>query len=287
MTIQIAASLPDSSEAIIISDSQMSSITEEAHGAQKILAGEDYLVGCAGSGMIIGRLFEKLYHDVNIDGSNVIQSIEQFMIDEVQQPAQAEIGMLALTPSAGVEPAIQQFSPGVFKHFGKRSKFASIGSGSEFVSRAISRDGHNGISHPIGSLIDLIITASNLADAATESLTVDEFHLLGILRNGRTYLLGHRDISPQFLAPALTAPGVWTAVSKAFEDVHALIQTIRSELRVAMESASVIANGGLTAILLARLQAANAAIVTSRTSLASRLTDYFQWYDGIMGRPKA
>ena len=247
MTVHIAVSLPNSSAAVIYSDSQASTLTEEVHGAQKLYAGEDYLVGCAGSVAIIDRLFQHLHENANLDAHGLIRFVEQFLADELVPESRKMIEIVAITPSGGVEAAIQQYAPSLFTHFGRRTSFCSIGSGAANVTRAMTRDQKNGISHLIASIVDLMVTADNLAEAAAESLTVDELHLVGILRNGRTYLLGHREIKARFLAPVLSQTGAWTTVSNAFEEVRAIVNTIKSETVVAQQTASVIRVGGLQA----------------------------------------
>lgn len=284
MTVHIAASLPDASAAVIFSDSQASTSTDESHGAQKLYAGEDYLVGCAGSGAIIYRLFEKLHEEAALNAAGLMPFIEQFLQDEINPRARETIEILTLTPSGGPEPAIRQFMPSHFLHFGSRATFSSIGSGASFVFRAIKRDGKNGIPFFLDSIVDLMLAADNLAEAATESLTVDDLHLVGILRNGRTYVLGHRDIVRTFFAPALSTVAAWTLVSQGLEEVVAIVDTIKAEVTNGQRTVSNMRKGAITAHDLHLLQNSNQAIAQSRAALDARINAYCGWYDALLAR---
>lgn len=284
MTVHIAASLVDSSAAVIYADSQSSTSTDEVHGAQKLYAGEDYLIGCAGSMAIIQRLFQHLDAEAHLDAKGLIGYVEKFVVEEIRPESSRMIDVVAITPSGGPEPGIQRFTPSLFLHFGTRTSLCSIGSGAEFVYRAMARDSKNGIPLSMASIVDLMVTADSLAEAANESLTVDDLHMVGLLRNGRTYLLGHRDIKAMHLAPALQAAGVWTTVSHGFEEVRAIVDTIKSETIAAQQNASLIRTGGLQAKHLAALQKSNGAVAASRAALEAKITDYCDWYDKLLSR---
>lgn len=136
MTVHVATSLSDSTIAVIYSDSQGSGEAEESHGIQKLYAGEDYLVGCAGSLLIVQRLFRHLHAQAHLDAAGLIAFVERFVTDEVRPESRRLLDVVAITPSGGLEPAIQRLVPSVFAHFDARTALCSIGSGADFVHRA-------------------------------------------------------------------------------------------------------------------------------------------------------
>ncbi|HVA50917.1 MAG TPA: hypothetical protein VNH11_31535 [Pirellulales bacterium] len=284
MTVHIAASLRDGSEAVIFSDSQASSAVDEYHGEQKLYAGSDFVVGCAGSVSIIRHLFEVLHATPHVAAGNVANFIEEFLRDEVRPAMHSELHVLLLTDGGGNCAAIRQFSPDTFTRFGGRVDFCSIGSGADFVYRAIGRDSKNGIAHALSSLTDLILAAENLAEAANESLTVDDLHLVGLLRHRRSYLMGHRAVPPQFAVQQLLDPSVWTKVSNEFEQLLALVKTIRSEVSIAQGTASLIKTSSLQVPNAQQLLAASHAVGLTRAALQSRIDAYCAWYDALLGR---
>ena len=131
------------------------------------------------------------------------QYVQTFLEQRVRYEAQGEVELILATPNAD-DLAIQTFEPRIFNGFGKRRNFDTIGSGAEFVHRAIGRDQAIGIVFNNTSLAHLLVQIGYFAEAANESLTVDDKFLLGILANNRTYLLGDINIIPSYAPAALT-----------------------------------------------------------------------------------
>jgi hypothetical protein len=279
MTVHIASS-DSAGNAVIFADSQASTKSSEFHGVQKLFVGEDFIVGCAGTVVIIEALFQRLQSTPNVTASNVTTMIEQFVDQQVSYAYRSQIAILALTPSAG-NPAIQQWMPEVFNHFGSRVTWATIGSGSEFVDQARTRERKIGIERSSVTLHDMLVMIDDYAESANESLTVDDQHLVGFLRNDKAYIFGHLSISPQYSrVPQLLDQAIWTRASSEFDIVRAMISPIKSSLLVAQTALSPIQTGTfVSSVRVPDLEACNSAIATHRAQLEAQLDAFCAWYD--------
>jgi hypothetical protein len=121
------------------------------------------------------------------------------------------------------------------------------------------------------------------AEAANESLTVDDKFLVGILIDKKTYLLGDRDIVPAY-APAQLIQNWGIVATKFFEPIRDALKTINGEATEAQRVFSKIRDGSLTPADGAPILAANASIRSNLQNLSSLVTGYRAWYDGLLGR---
>lgn len=287
MTVHIGFANPGAG--LLASDSQGSDALSEFHGWQKQFAGPDFLVGVAGSGLVLEELLCRL-QDATAPGPNQLNSggirafIEQFVAQEIQAPVRSEVEILVVIPPDAVGNAVQVFHPGVFARMGRPAGFGWIGSGAEFVLRAFSHYERLGINIPLNAIADLVVAVEDFAKAADESLTVDDSFLVGIITNNRSYLMGDRRIHLRY-APELLRQQ-WAQAANRFHQIMAAARVINGELVVVQRELSAIRTGTMTQANLDAIRVSNdVAITTSRQSLVQQLQDYFVWYDGLLGRP--
>jgi hypothetical protein len=200
----------------------------------------------------------------------------------VRYEAQREIGVILATPDVN-DLAIQTFEPRIFKQFGKRRGFSTIGSGAAFVGSAIARDQQLGRVFNTSSLAHLLVLIAYYAEAANESLTVDDKFLVGFLTNNRTYLIGDRDIVPSYAPLQVTQH--WSHASTSFDEIRAILKTLNGEVVEAQRRFSKVRDGSLAMPDMLPLLVASASIQNNLHVLAQRVADYRVWYDGILGRP--
>ncbi|MGH7170481.1 MAG: hypothetical protein ACRELG_09420 [Gemmataceae bacterium] len=271
------------------SDSQGSDKISEFHGWQKQFAGPDFLVGVAGLGLVLGELFDRL-QDAIAPGPNQLLAagvrafIEQFIAQEVQPPARAEIEIIVVTPPDASGNAVQVYRPGVFSRIGRPSSFDSIGSGAEFVHRAFSQHRRHGMDIPVDEAADLLVAIEIFARAADESLTVDDSFMLGIITNHKSYLMGDRRIDLQYAADPLRQQ--WAHAANSFHTSMAAGRAINGEMVRVQQELSAIRSGALNQANLDSIRDSNDLVITpTRAALIQQLHDYFVWYDGLLGRP--
>ena len=289
MTCHIA--LGNTETAALSSDSQSSDDRSEVHGLQKQFAGCDFLVGVAGLSMVIPELFDRLEAASRpggtvapLDAAGLPAFLVHFIETEIRPEARREIEIIAVTPPDANGNSVQTFLPGTFARLGRREPAGMIGSGAEFASRAFSRYAQLGIELSFASLADLVVTIEDLAKAADESLTVDDSFLLGIITNGKSYLLGDRRISIGHApAPVIRE---WSRAAIRFHALMATAREINGEMFDVQRELSAIRTGTLTPANLAAIQQINDSLIAkSRQTLIRLLDDYLAWYDGILGRP--
>jgi len=287
VTVHIA--LANAGTALLASDSQASDDTSEVHGWQKQFAGPDFLVGVAGLGLVLDELFGRL-QEATEPGANQLVSgglkdfIENFAAREIQPPARSQIEIVTVTPPGPDGHAVQVFLPGVFTHLGRPSGFDSIGSGAEFVQRVFSLYNRLGIAIPLGEVADLVVAVEDFAKAADESLTVDDSFMLGIITNGRSYLMGDRRISLRFAPDPLKQQ--WTEAANRFHNIMAAARAMNGAMLSVQRELSAIRTGNLTQAHLDAIRESNDVVITtSRQSLIQQLQAFFAWYDGLLGRP--
>ena len=289
MTCHIAISNPDT--AVLSSDSQSSDDRSELHGLQKQFAGRDFLVGVAGLSMVIPELFDRLEAasqpggtKAPLDAAGIAAFLVQFIEMEIRPEARREIEIIVVTPPDLYGNAVQTFRPGIFSRLGRREPYGMIGSGAEFASRAFSRYAQLGIELSFAHLADLVVMIEDLAKAADESLTVDDSFLLGIIFNGKSYLMGDRRIAlGHALVPLIRN---WAQSASRFQEIMATAREINGEMIAVQGELSPIRTASLTPANLIVIQRMNDGLVAqSRQTLVRLLDDYLAWYDGILGRP--
>ena len=259
---------------VLVSDSQGSTNDAEYHGNQKQFAGEDFLIGAAGSGDIADSLFSSLQKS-NVKSSELQNYITEFAKNNWTTAAHESIHLtIAISPSTIVE-----YVPRLYRNFRERRQFSVIGSGAEFVVREVSFDQRAGLSPPAATTIsDLLAMCLKYFSASNESLTVDDQLMIGILHNNRSYLLIDPRIRPEYLPEKLQS--VLPKIFHNFREVVAIVSTLRSEILNIQRALTPLTYGlGKTALSLPIGE-----ITESRSVLNKKIADYFNWYDGIMAR---
>jgi hypothetical protein len=263
---------------VMLCDSQASDSYSESHGIQKLIPGSDFLIGGTGSVDIIRALFSRISIQYAAVNAGNIRAYLANALDEMLEPAaKTQVEFLVM-----VEDQVIHFRPGIFRQGRDRGNFFTVGSGGEFVWRAYARDNYLGIQHPTSTPADTFATVEALLDAADESLTVDDQLMLGLVSKGKAYVTGDATINPTYIPTALDPH--WDENVRRFQSLRALAEQLRGELRQAQRSLSRIREGALGVPEIAAIQAANAAIATSRATLNAELADFVRWYDGVVGR---
>jgi len=214
VTFHIALSGPAGS--VMLSDSQGSTETAETHGVQKQYVGEGFLVGGAGSSILLHALFSRLGRraragDALAEEADVAAFIERFFERDVRADAVERAEILLVTPSPDGR-AVQRFVPGALTQFGERTAMELVGSGASFASRAARRDREIGVEWSMESLADLLVFAHECADAAGESLTVNDKLFVGFLVEDRAHAMGDPDIKPAHIPAGIRES--WELISK-------------------------------------------------------------------------
>lgn len=286
MTVHVAMS--SAAGGIMFSDSQASDVAddEEFPGFEKQFCGPDFLVGAAGRAVIVDGLFDHLsllvsQAGVYLSSSNVESVIRGYLEAEVQPGAAREMGLLVVTPNPA-HLMVSQYTPSVFRRFGQRSNFDTIGTGARFLFRAFMRDVDIGVEPRVGSLVDLLVTVHGYAEAASRSLTVNDRFFVGYLVGNRTYCMGHWEINPAHAPRALR--DAWPEASGRFDEILGLLRTIQGELQNARRAFSSIMVGELDARARRRINDSRASIQRNRARLRQALREYFQWYDRLLER---
>lgn len=263
----------------MLSDSQASGPGNEYHGLQKLLPGQDFLLGGTGSVDIGMAVFDKIATDYDkVNAGNISQYLAS-AIDDMLEPAARQHIEFLVTTAAGV----MHFQPGTFRQARQRGMFFTVGSGAEFVWRAYTRDSYLGIVSPNSTLADTFATVETLLDAADESLTVDDQLMLGIVANGRTYITGDKEISPRILLPP-SLGSVWAQNVKRFESMRFLADQIRGELRESQRRHSKVREGMLGFSELSAIAMASLSVSKLRDQLNKELLEFISWYDTALGR---
>ena len=281
MTCHIALSRNDF--AVAFADSQGTTLDQsEFHGAQKIFAGRDFLVGISGSAAIGHLLFAKLRMAVDAGttaAGNLEAFIKSFLQTEIRPHCFGQIEFVTATSSPDGK-WIQTFSPGTLVNFSERSNFSTIGSGATFVARTYVLENAAGILPGIACVATALVSAKKFIDAADESLTVDSTHILGICANGKAYILGDERINPQFVTAGLRSR--WGEAALKFKEIVALASTIISETKQAYRTVQPISLGQLPVNFTLQLDAARSSVPANVATLTKHLQDYCTWYDGVV-----
>ncbi|MEZ4315295.1 MAG: hypothetical protein R3F14_45345 [Polyangiaceae bacterium] len=264
---------------LILCDSQLSTQSSEIHGAQKLFAGEGFIIGGAGLSVVITDLFAEL-GSTSVDATSVIGAVETYFETRLSDNAREAASFLLATEHR--EGGIQHFWPEVFRRFQRRTNMEAIGSGAEFVGRALTRDAELGIDWPRESIADMLIMADQYFSAANESLTVDDQIMVGFVSSGRSYLMGDRRIGPAY-APA-TIVGAWPSLTTLFEEIMAIVRAVRGEFQAGARQLSRLASCSIDPSVFLAVSHHQNAMVTNRAALEVRVNAYMTQYDTIMGR---
>lgn len=281
MTCHVAVSSADF--AVFFADSQATSAYEqsESHGAQKIFAGPDFLLGFAGSGLIGNLVFSKLRAAVDagtVKAAQLEPFIKSVLQNEVRQPRWGDVGFICATPSSDGK-WVQTYDPGELVNFSPRLNFATIGSGSTFVYRTVGIANEAGIGPQWQCIATGLAAAKQLIDAADESLTVDSTHLLGICWNSRAYILGDIAIEPRFARDNIKSR--WKEVAKAFDEIIAILKAMVEETKQAQRSAHPTCLGQIAPTDTARITAASNSVAKDIVRLTQRVKDFITWHDTV------
>jgi hypothetical protein len=276
LTVHVGLASP--AGVVIVSDSQGSTATSEAHGLQKQVVGNDFIVGVAGAMSIVTGLLRQL-EGLQPSGAAVLGVVENYTNHSLRPSAHGQFQVLAGT-SAPLRVAT--FYPALFTAFGEPGEFGSIGSGAEFVGAALQQAHELGFSIAGAELVDLLTQALRLADAADRSLTVDDQLAVGIIRNGKAYALWDAGIRTVFVDPRLLPHSAH--INATLDDLRARVETLSGELVNAVRVASSIWSGPLNAAGQTVLNLAAASIAHTKAGLQVELENFFAWYDGILGR---
>lgn len=284
MTSHVAVSTPDF--VVAFSDSQGTSAADdsEAHGGQKLFFGPDFIVAKAGASQISNPLFARLARAVvggSVDAGSLHAFIQGYLASEVRQHQWGAVQFLTATECTEGR-WLQEFNPSVFVNFGDRRNFAAIGSGSVFVGRTLERLGSLLCPWSQLTLAGTFCVTKRLADAANESLTVDDTHLAGIIVDRKCYAMGDKRIRPDYLEDPIR--NHWPAVGTRFAKITAIAETTNAIVDQAFSSIHGVWSGDVELQAAADAINAGTQVKASYDLLESELTQYFAWYDGLLGR---
>jgi hypothetical protein len=283
MTVHIAITHPN--HAVLFSDSQGSTDRSEIHGWHKQFVGRNFAVGVAGHGGIIAGLFENLASQFDLLNdypfADVMVAIQKYILSHIQPQVQGSTSILFMGYD-GPHPKVWRWEPSVFRCFSSPQSFSAIGSGAEFVGKANARNSLLGIDMPSGSVAEMIVSAIHYAEAANESLTVDDLLSVVLFINGRTYLLGEKEVSVQISHPNVIAN--WRQISEKWIEFRTRSTAIESEFREATRFLSLIRCGNLEEIRLQDFKRINNAVALSLIDFNRAIDDFCVYYDALVGR---
>lgn len=281
MTVHIAVA--SGRQAVLFSDSQGSTPQAESHGWHKQFLGKNFVVGMAGATDIIDRLFTHLKAKHGVDHettvTDLMKTIETFYRDQVRPGYWASSDVIVLGYDSDGNAVVHQYNPARFVGFGPAKRFGSIGSGSEFVDRAKSRDEELGISLYTDTLEEMLVTASHYAEAANESLTVDDSLAVAILDSGESYLMGDFSLSVRYAPEAICQ--FWNRVAASWNQLQTTIQAINREVVSAQREFSNVRRGELNAANLQAIEQTNDAVRSTTNRLTQQLEAFKQTYNDL------
>jgi len=275
MTVHIGIVGDSGDEGVIFCDSQASGEESEYHGVQKLFLGDDFLIGCAGSMAVIHRLFETL-ESQNVTADQLCDTVERFVVEDLTEAARHQFEVIAL---AANNSGIRVLTPSLFNAFGPPESFSCIGSGQTFVYRELSYEQKHRIERDTTTLAHLLLAVDNYAEAANESLTVDDWHLVGILFGGRAYLTGHPEIRPSFVSSQVRKD--WSKNSQFYEEIRSLVEQIRSEISTSYAGFSAVQNGTLDQQSFPLFEASSNAVRNNLSILQTKLIEFTKWFDSV------
>lgn len=286
MTLHIG--LSTSAGSLLLSDSQGSTDTSATHGHQKQYVGEDFLVGCAGSGLIAAALFQSLSEREHagsvLRAADVAGCVENFFCNEIRAGSAGNAELLLVTPPEPDTRSIQHFVPSLFTRIWRKMEMGWIGSGALFADHAARRDHALGIDLPRQGIADMLVMADEYAEAANESLTVNDKYVVGILSGGRSYVMGDASILPTYVPPQIRLQ--WDAgVSSRFMEIMEHVKAVRVTRRNIYRCCSAMLGGQSESDAQTGISEQMGALSVSMAMLKIRLGEYFNWYNTCLGRP--
>lgn len=283
MTVHIA--FAENGNAVVLSDSQGSTLESELHGIHKQFAGGNYVVGVAGHGGIGEHLRYHLGQSLGAapkDSQQIQTEIQGYFDGEVREPVRAKSQVLVAAHSSTTDVEIRVFTPGVFNKFSPPQRSAMIGSGAEFAGRTREHDRTLGISIPTQSLSDKIIAAVYYANAADESLTVDDKLFCTLLTNGRAYMLGDASVPPDYADPRVQSN--WPLISTDWQEMVNYANAISHEIVQANRTFSHIRYDAFEQMHLNALREASEEVAKQHAGLTQKVDDFLRCYDRRLGR---
>jgi len=275
MTCHVA--LQSSHGSVILSDSQGSDDRAEFHGWQKQYAGDGFIIGVAGSGLVLEQLFEWIDTDP-ASGAPVLDALTDFFRQEVTLAARSDVNVLVAR-----EEGIHTYYPGISIRPPTRPQpFGSIGSGAEFVFRAIRRDNTLGLGSASNSLAHLVTDAFRYMSSSNESLTVDDQYLLGFVKDGKSYIFGERQITLRHAHADLIDQ--WPQASDCYREIRTRVQTIEGSITEAARRFSFIRGGSLNNQHIVEIVQLNSHVARMFNDLDAYLARCLGWYDSVLGR---
>lgn len=281
MTVHIALAHGD--HGVLFSDSQGTDQNSASHGLHKQFVGSNFAIGVAGYGPIIERLFEALRGEFHADQEpqldGVVHLVESFYQNEIR-PSHLDRSAVLVVGCQNTRVCVREFEPGTFSRFGPPVDFACIGTGAQFVMRAIARNTKLGHDFPCSSLVDMLVSASHYAEAASESLTVDDSLAVAMLDKSRCYLLGDKRLEVRFAPPRICH--AWSDLAEQWFEFQATIRAINREITEAQRLFSKIMSGDLGKDGIERLHQSNRGVRTTRAQLEVQLVEFQRKYDGLL-----
>lgn len=283
MTCHIAIASDDC--AVLFSDSQATAGATEIHGIQKQFGGPDFLLGISGDTTVAQIILQDLYNATwnpepgiwipvdpkkadPVNGTNVSEWLRNYLSTWLTPEGRSSIEMVLITPKGDNSPAIRIQKPRLFNTFNRSEKFATIGSGADYVERRYLDD--------YSTAGELFYGAWNLMEAANASLHVDDKFLIGLINKGKAYLIGDKSYAPELVRDWLSK--VWNQeVCKFYSEAQAAVTDTQSEIKYAIQSFNKIRKGAIDN--WPQLQAHNDSIKDNLTKLTEILNEYCQWFD--------
>ena len=283
MTVHIA--LSNDEGAILLSDSQGTIAGSESHGNQKQFVADNFVVGGAGHGGIVDRLFSFLDQKSNLRSSDAVDTIETFFETEIRREQLSTTSVILVAPGEPPSPEkmIHVFEPGTYVHFSAPTNCMTTGSGCEFVARAWRNRSVLGIMFPSESLADLTVEAVFCADAANESLGVDDQLLISFMKDRKAYCLGDGKLRLKF-APDEVKNKWRTEIDAKWREIREMATAINDEIREAVRLFSSIRTGNLMPFSISQFKSTNRTVAQRRQQLETKLAEYFDWYDQLLNR---
>lgn len=291
MTLHIAVG--GTRAAVMFSDSQGSTPTSEMHGWQKQVVGDDFLCGFAGRGDVIEAMQRELAGgwpeggaDRPVNAANVHATLERFIRNGMTLAARSEVEVIAVTPGPSSAPRARTLVPAVFHDFGPSGPVRAIGSGAEFVGRGFAADVRLGLLSRAEALEECFFVAGRAARQANESLTVDDVYTVGLLVDGRAYLLADARIESAYVPGCISGKAGWdpSFVATTHRELVAQVTAIDEELQVGIRAFSNCVHVGWTAADASLIENAVREVRLQLDRLRAKLLAYVAWYDSVAGR---
>ena len=270
----------------MLSDSQLSTDTTEAHGAQKQFVGNDFLLGASGKALVLKAIFTSLLDpatgNCRVDHTDIEDHLQRFLWQEVTEQARSSVNLLLLRPCSVKGYRIDLFRPDTLRSSIPQGEYDTLGSGSEIVRSALQRDNALALFSKPQEMVDMLVAGENYLEAATRSLTVNSQFTVGMLHSGRAYILGDGRINPIYAPSAICSE--WADVAAKYKRMIDHARLIRGEIREAQRALSKIQMARLFPDGVAAIAANQASVARNRKMLQGEIEEYFNWYDSVLCR---